>query len=232
MSELRARYDDPPAPLVAQLLPDCGVLVVDGHPSAGAGLGGLLRAAGLDVLGEAHDAGTAADIAGRCRPDVILMDLQLPGLPALDAVRLIGAASPRSRIVVLSASADNGDGIDALAAGAYGCILRSDRVHQVVTAVRAAAQGESVLSPAIATDMVRRLALHVDAGPVVSELTRPELDVLTLVARGWDNARIAGALYLSRGTVKNHVSSILAKLEVENRIQAAVIAVQRHLIEI
>jgi DNA-binding NarL/FixJ family response regulator len=207
------------------------VLVVDGQPLSRIGLSSVIRGAGLDVVGEVGDAVAAAAIGRRLAPDVALMDLDLPGTSGIEAIRLVSASSPPSRIVAII-TAEHEDVFTALAAGACGCILKYSPTHEVVTAIRAAARGESVLSPPIVRRLVYRLRLQSDDASIHQGALSPrEIEVLDLLARGWDNARIAAALYLSVGTVKHHISNILSKLGVENRIQAAVRAVQDGLLD-
>jgi DNA-binding NarL/FixJ family response regulator len=165
------------------------------------------------------------------RADVVVVALDgADGSGAAD-VGLVRAAMPRARAVVIVDGPDDASVIGALLAGACGAILRQDATHEIVPAIRAAAEGESALSPAIASRLVRRLRLHERAHPGPSALTPRELDVLALLARGWDNPRIAGALHVGRGTVKHHISTILDKLGVDNRIQAAVEAVRLGLVD-
>jgi DNA-binding NarL/FixJ family response regulator len=205
---------------------DIRVLVIDGQPLSRIGLTSLVRSAGLDVVGEAGDAAAGAALGRRLTPDVALMDLELLGLPGMEAVQLMAASSPWSRIVTIIAHEHN-DVILTLAAGALGCILRDNTTREVVGAIRAAARGQPSLSPSIVGGLARGLRLRTgDASRHLAALSPREIEVLALLARGWDNARIAAALYVSVGTVKHHVSNILNKLEVENRIQAAVKAVQ------
>jgi len=206
------------------------VLVVDERPLVRTGVSGLVRGAGIDVVGEAPGplaAVTAVTAAGDLHPDVILMHLKSPGMPAADAVRLVIREAPGAKIVVVTAPSDP-ELLGALAAGAWGALVDEAPADEIVAAIRAAAEGDAVFSPAIATALMRRLRLLGDAR--VPELSGRELEVLELVARGWENARIAETLYLSIGTVKHHISSILAKLDAENRTQAAVRAVQYGLI--
>jgi DNA-binding NarL/FixJ family response regulator len=202
------------------------VLVVDGYPFSRLGLSSLLRSAGLDVVGEARDAMTAAAIGLRLSPDVALMDLELLGTSGVEAVRLMSASAPVARVVAIIGS-DEPDVMAMLAGGACGCILRDSPTVDVVTAIHAAARGESALSPPLASRLVYQLRAQSMHAPLRAPALSPrESEVLDLLARGWDNAKIGAALYLSLGTVKHHISNILRKLGVENRIQAAVRAVQ------
>jgi DNA-binding NarL/FixJ family response regulator len=206
------------------------VLVVDEHPVSRAGLSSLLRAAGLAVVGEAHGAEPGAAMVQRVRPDVIIVDLGVPGPSGLDAIRRIVSSAPRSGVVVL-VDDDEFDVLRALAAGVCGCILKDTPVPGILAAIRAAARGNSVVSPRIASKLVRQMEQPAAGASPSVELSPREREVLALLARGWDNARIAAALYVSRATVKHHISSILKKLRVDNRIQAAVHAVQQGLLD-
>jgi DNA-binding NarL/FixJ family response regulator len=210
---------------------DIRVLVVDGQPLSRSGLSRLMRDEGLDVVGEAGDAVTAAAMAQRLRPDVSLMDLALLGMYGVDAVRLMLSTCPSSRIVTIVAAAHQ-EAVSILAAGALGCILKGGTTRELVGAISAAAMGEFAISPTIVRKLVARLQVQSgDASRHPPALSPREVEVLDLLARGWDNARIATALYLSVGTVKHHISNILSKLGVENRIQAAVIAVRSGLLD-
>jgi DNA-binding NarL/FixJ family response regulator len=155
------------------------------------------------------------------------MSLKVTGMAGADAVRLMAGESLGARVIVLAAP-DDSQLLGALAAGAFGALVEDAPAHEIVAAIRAAAEGDSVFSPPIARGVMRHLRLVGGGRP--PHLTARELEVLDLLARGWDNAQIAAALYLSLGTVKHHISSILTKLDVENRIQAAVRAVQLGLI--
>ncbi len=206
------------------------VLVVDGRTFSRIGLTSLLRSAGFAVVGEAGDAKTAAAIGRRVSPDVALMDVDLLGTSGAEAVRLMRVSSPRSRVVAIVA-AEHDDVVSTLAVGACGCIVRDSSIHDLAVAIRATARGESVVSPPLMSRLVDRLWQepgHARHG--VPDLSPREIEVLDLLARGWDNARIAATLYVSLGTVKHHISSILSKLGVDNRIQAAVRAVQEGLL--
>jgi DNA-binding NarL/FixJ family response regulator len=203
------------------------VLVVEERPLVRIGVAGLLRAAGIDVVGEVPGPQAARTAARDVHPNVILMSLHVSGMASAEAVRLVVSGSLGARVVVLARPAD-GQLLCALAAGACGALVDDAPAHEIVAGVRAAAEGDSVFSPSIARRLMRQLRLLGDVP--VPLLTARELEVLELLARGWDNARIAAALYLSLGTGKHHISSILTKLEVDNRIQAAVRAVQLGLI--
>jgi DNA-binding NarL/FixJ family response regulator len=151
------------------------------------------------------------------------MDLSMPGMSGIEAIERIASIAPRVRVLVLTILADESDVLNALLAGACGYLLKDATTEEIVTGIQAAAQGDSKISPRIASKLVRHLRERpAPAADISGELTKRELEVLELLARGLDNASIASELYISQNTVKNHVTSILSKLQVENRIQAAV----------
>ena len=203
------------------------VLVVDERPLVRIGVSGLLRSAGIDVVGEVSGPQAAVTAARAMSPDVVLMHLGAAEMTGADAVRLV-ARELRGVHVIVLAAVDDSHLLGALAAGACGALVEDAPSHEMVAAIRAAAEGDSVFSPPIARALMRQLRLLDDVR--LPQLTAREVEVLELLARGWDNTRIAEALYLSVGTVKHHISSILVKLDVDNRIQAAVRAVQQGLI--
>jgi DNA-binding NarL/FixJ family response regulator len=216
-----ARVLEPPASTRAR------VLVVGPSRVSSAGLSSLLREDGLGVVGEAPAIERAAAMARRLRPDVVLVDLDQAGPMALTAIRQIATSAPRARLVVLFADGEL-DLVGALEAGAYACVLKDTPMHEILEATRAAAAGEVVVSPPFVRTIVSQIG---SPQPDTAELTPRELEVLELLARGWDNRRIAADLYMSRATAKRHISSILHKLRVENRIQAAVRAVKEGLLD-
>jgi DNA-binding NarL/FixJ family response regulator len=207
---------------------DLKVIVVDDHELFRRGLIGLLEERGIQVFGQATLAADAIRQATEMGPGVVLMDLGLPGMSGIEATQRLTAVAPFARVLVLTAASDDQHVMDALLAGACGYLLKDSSVEQIIEGIRSAERGESSISPSIASRLIRRLREpdeieQVTDGP---ELTPRELEVLELVARGLDNSEIAQALFLSQHTIKNHVSSILIKLQVENRIQAAVRAVR------
>jgi DNA-binding NarL/FixJ family response regulator len=203
------------------------VVVVDQRPLVRMGVSALLRGAGIDVVAEATGPRAAIAAARDVHPDVVLMSLAITGMAGADAVRLVTAEWGGAHVLLLAAT-DDSELLYAVAAGACGALVADAPAQEIVAAIRAAAEGDSFFSPPIAGELMRRLGLLGDGG--APEMTARELEVLELLARGWDNARIAAALYLSRGTIKHHISTILTKLDVENRIQAAVRASQHGLI--
>ena len=211
---------------------DLKVIVVDDHELFRRGVTGLLQERGINVVGEAGLAADAIRQAAEIGPCVVLMDLSLPGMSGIEATQRLTAAAPLARVLVLTVFVDDQHIIDALLAGACGYVLKDAPIEQIVEGIRAAARGEALISPRIASRLVRRLREpdEVELSVTGDALTPRELEVLELLARGLDNSQIAGALYLSQHTVKNHVSAILMKLQVENRIQAAVRAVRGGLV--
>lgn len=208
------------------------VVVVDDHDLFRGGMVQLLREHGLDVVGEAALAAPAIELACELGPDVVLIDLNMPGISGIEATQRLHAAAPLVRVLVLTVVADERAVTEALLAGASGYLLKDAPIAQIVEGIRATSRGESLISPRIASHLVRRIrqppSIQVDTD--AADLTPREMEILELIARGMDNPEIAQTLFLSQHTVKNHVSSILVKLQVQNRIQAAVRAVRRGLV--
>ena len=204
------------------------VLVVDDQELFRNGIIQLLEERGIRVIGDAGLAAEAIRQASELHPDVVLMDLNMPGMSGIEATQRLTAAAPTTRVLVLTVAADERHVMDALLAGACGYLLKEMSIAQIVEGIRAAARGESMISPRIASGLIRRLREPSEIEPDLTraELTAREHEVVELLTRGMANPEIAEALYLSEHTVKNYVSSILAKLQVENRIQAAVHAVR------
>jgi DNA-binding NarL/FixJ family response regulator len=207
------------------------VVTVDDHRLFRSGLGEILAEHGIQVVGEAATGEEAVKVVDETAPDVVVMDLNMPGMSGIDATRLIRDRKPSSRVIVLTISANANDVVEAVLAGAAGYMLKDASLREIADGVVEVAAGGSLLSPAIAAGLLD----HVRTGrrmPVdrQGELTDRELEVLALMADGKSNQRIAEELFISIDTVKNHVSSVLSKLEVENRIQAAVEAMRRRLI--
>lgn len=207
-----------------------GVLVADDHDLFRVGLASALSTyRDIEVLAQASGGRMAVRLAAELRPDVILMDLRMPDLDGLAATREIVKADPTALVVALTVAAAEADVAGAITAGASGYVLKDAPIDEVVTAIRAAVSGTAWLSPRAAAAVLDRMRrTHVEAQPASEfpkeELSPRERQVLELVARGLDNNEIAAELFISPRTAKNHVSSILAKLGVTNRIQAAVYA--------
>lgn len=201
--------------------------MVDDHALFLSGLVRLLTERGVTVVGTARRGEEALDVVGRLRPDVVLMDLSLPGMSGVEATRRLTRAHPGVCVVVLTVMADEGMLMEAIQAGAVGYVLKDAPVDDIVAGVQAATSGGSLVAPELAGMLLRRIrrGRSEPAGPR-PRLTDREREVLELVVEGYDNAEIAKTLYISQNTVKNHVASILFKLEVDNRVQAAVRAVR------
>ena len=209
---------------------DVRVVVVDDHDLFRTGLKNLLEEQGVNVVGEAPNGQTAIRLVSDLAPDVVVMDLNMPGLTGVETTRQLGGIAPLTRVVVLTISADDDDVMDAVLAGACGYLLKDSSIQDLITGIRAAAAGESLISPQIASKVLQRLrsqSSNEDAAATIrAELSDREIEVLKLIANGKDNAQIARELFISPKTVKNHISNILMKLQIDNRIQAAVYAVR------
>ena len=211
-------------------LGDIRVVIVDDHDLFRTGLKNLLEEQGVQVIGEAANGRDALRLVSELAPDVVIMDLNMPGISGVDTTRQLAAVAPLARVVVLTISADDDDVMNAVVAGACGYLLKDSSIQDLVAGIIAAAAGESLISPQIASKVLQRLrsqTSHVDAAETIrAELSDREIEVLKLIANGKDNAQIAGELFISPKTVKNHISNILMKLQIDNRIQAAVYAVR------
>jgi DNA-binding NarL/FixJ family response regulator len=207
------------------------VLLVDDHDLFRTGLRNLLEEqGGLKVLAEAANGADAVRLVRELAPDVVVMDLNMPEMSGVEATRHIATLSPLTRVIVLTISDDDADVLDAIVAGACGYLLKDASIHDVVTGIRSAAVGASLISPTIAAKVLQRVRASTSdtdmAESIRTELSDRELEVLKLIASGKDNAQIAADLVISPKTVKNHISNILMKLQLHNRIQAAVYAVR------
>ena len=200
------------------------ILIVDDHTLVRKGLRALLETEpGLVVAGEAEDGREAIRLAGELRPDVILMDLVMPGLDGLEALRRLAALG--FKVLVLTSYATDEKVFPALAAGAQGYLLKNSDPNELLAAIKRVAGGESWLDPAIARRVLNELSRPEPREPV-EPLTEREREVLGLIARGLSNREIASALCISEATVRTHVSSILAKLHLSSRTQAALYALR------
>jgi DNA-binding NarL/FixJ family response regulator len=208
------------------------VVIADDHPFYRQGLAKLLTESGLDVVGEAADGVAAIEAVEQTAPDVVVMDLNMPGLSGVEATRQLSERIPSSRVLVLSVSAEEADVTDAILAGANGYVLKDAPVQEVVAGIRAAASGESLISPRIASTLLRKIReqAETESYPPPVALSERELEVLKLVANGKANKEIGEALFIGPSTVRNHISSILIKLQVDNRVQAAVRAVRDRMV--
>jgi DNA-binding NarL/FixJ family response regulator len=206
------------------------VLLVDDHDLFRTGLRNLLEQEGVAVVGEAAAGDDALRFVRELQPDVVVMDLNMPGMTGVEATKKIISFAPLTRVVVLTISDQDGDVMDAIFAGACGYLLKDASIEDVMKGIQAAAIGESLISPTIAgkvLERVRATSASPDAAETIrAELSDREVEVLKLIANGKDNSEIAGDLHISPKTVKNHISNILMKLQIANRIQAAVYAVR------
>jgi DNA-binding NarL/FixJ family response regulator len=210
------------------------VLIVDDHAVVREGLRTFLELQdGIEVAGEAADGNEALELAAKLQPDVILMDLVMPRLDGVSAMRAVRERSPRSRVIVLTSFLDDERLLPAVEAGADGYLLKDVEPAELARAIRSAQAGEAMIAPTVAGRLLRTLSeprspqpQPVDAG----RLTRREHEVLELIAAGRSNKRIAFELGISEKTVKTHVGHVLAKLGVADRTQAALLAVQSGLV--
>jgi DNA-binding NarL/FixJ family response regulator len=202
------------------------VLVVDDHPVVRGGLVGWLAAQeDLDVVGEAGDGQEALAMVAALSPDVVLMDLRMPRMDGVTAIERLAVSHPAVRVLVLTTYDTDADIVRAVAAGATGYLLKDAPLPQLADAVRAAARGETVLAPPVAARLVSRMR-----APAAEEPTARELEVLGGVARGLTNADIGRELFIGEATVKTHLLRVFAKLGVDDRTRAVMVAVERGLL--
>jgi DNA-binding NarL/FixJ family response regulator len=199
------------------------VVIADDHPVYRQGLARLLKSSGIDVVGEASNGLAAIELVEKTAPDVAIIDLNMPGLSGVEVARRLVERSPSSRVLIVSVSAQEDDVTEALLAGASGYVLKDAPVEEVIAGIHAAAAGESLLSPRIAATLLDRIHRrgHVKGDESPLPLSDREMQVLGLVAQGRAHKEIGEALFIGAGTVTRHISSLLMKLQVENRIQAA-----------
>ena len=206
------------------------MLLVDDHDLFRTGLRNLLEERGVQVSGEAGAGEDAVRQVRELAPDVVVMDLHMPGMSGVEAIRQIAGIAPLTRVLVLTISDQDDDVLDAILAGACGYLLKDASIDELIRGIVSAAVGESLVSPAIAGKVLQQIRARSvspeTAQSIRAELSEREIDVLKLIANGKDNAMIAADLHISPKTVKNHISNILMKLQIENRIQAAVYAVR------
>ena len=211
------------------------VLVVDDDDLFRDGLGELLAANDIDVVGQCASGREAIAQAAALRPDVVLMDLQMPQVSGIEATHGIVEAFPPARVLMFTISGLERDVLDAMLAGACGYLVKGTAPEGLVAGIRAAAAGDALLSPGIARKLLGRARDSMNgAEPSVpsptSTLSERELEVLKLLARGKPNAEIARELYLSPHTVRNHISNILSKLQIANRTEATALAIRSGLV--
>ncbi|MEU2598768.1 response regulator transcription factor [Streptomyces hirsutus] len=203
--------------------PTVSVLIVDDHPVVRDGLRGMFEAApGFRVLGEAANGVEALERAAALDPDVVLMDLRMPGSSGVDAIRELARRGARAEVLVLTTYDTDSDTLPAIEAGATGYLLKDAPREELFAAVRAAAEGRTVLSPAVASRLVSAVR-----APAAEPLSAREREVLALVARGTSNREIARELFISEATVKTHLTHLYAKLGVRDRAAAVAVAYER-----
>ena len=212
-----------------------GVFIVDDHSFFRAGLRSVLTEHGYTIVGDAPSGEAALALIERRNPDIVVMDLAMPGMSGAEATREIRRRFPHVAVLVMTVSAGEAEVLEALEAGAAGYLLKDSQPDEIVRAVEAAVSGDAPLSPRVARLVVQRARMMPGGGAeaaalAAEELTDREREVLRLLAEGLDNREIAEALFLSPTTVKRHVSSIVTKLGVSNRVQAAIWAVRSGLI--
>jgi DNA-binding NarL/FixJ family response regulator len=219
-----------PDPAPARSAETIRVLLVDDHDLFRTGLRNLLEEQTVQVVGEAADGAQAIRLVRELAPDVVVMDLNMPGMTGVEATRQVTSLAPLTRVVVLTISDQDEDVMNAILAGACGYLMKDSSIQDLMQGIRAAAVGESLISPHIAAKVLQRMRAtgtsEQDAATIRAELSDREIEVLKLIANGKDNAQIAAELHISPKTVKNHISNILMKLQIDNRIQAAVYAVR------
>lgn len=185
----------------------------------------------FQVVGAAADGAEAIELAAQKQPDLILMDLKMPGTNGIEATRQIHTRFPHIKILVLTTYDDDEWVFDAIRAGASGYLLKDTSRQKIIEAIRGTLDGKAFIDPNVAGKLMNQVASQQKqpTSILAEKLTDRELDVLRLIAKGFNNSDIAGQLHLSEGTVRNHVSAILEKLGVSDRTQAAVIAIQHGL---
>ncbi|MGC9398429.1 MAG: response regulator [Anaerolineae bacterium] len=211
------------------------VVIVDDHPVVREGLCAVLEtAADVTVAATGSDGTDALRLVTRHRPDVLVLDVNLPDLSGVEVTRRLRAEANGPAVLILTVHDDRQTVFDLLESGADGYVLKDEAPEMLVKAVRAAARGESWLSPAVASQLVHRVARREPASsdPLPVPLTPREMEVLCLLAQGLDNAAIAERLVVTKRTIQNHVSTIYGKLGVDSRTQAALYAIRRGLVDV
>ena len=208
------------------------VLLVDDHAVVRQGLRAFLQLQpDIEVVGEAGGGGAAIASAVATRPDIVLMDLVMPEGDGVDAIRALAGAAPQARVLVLSSFVDDARVFAAMQAGAAGYLLKDVEPDQLADAIREVHRGRPALHPDVAMRLVRRVADPSAGSALIEPLTGREREVLRLVVEGFANKQIARRLLITEKTVKTHVSNVLQKLGVEDRTQAAVLAIRQGLVQ-
>jgi DNA-binding NarL/FixJ family response regulator len=213
------------------------VVIVDDHPIVRAGMRAILSAAeDVSIVGEGCTGMEALRLVELHQPDVLVLDVNLPDINGLEATRRLRQQGVKTAILILTVQADNQTVFGLLESGAIGYVLKDEALETLLSAVRAAARGESWLSPAVASQVVRRAMQPASAqpkpSPQIDPLTPREIEVLRLLAQGLDNTSIARRLVVTTRTVQNHVSNIYSKLGTASRTEAVLYAIRNGLVEI
>lgn len=210
------------------------VLIADDQPVVRSGLRMIFDGEeDISIVGEACDGAEAVEAARHTQPDVVLMDIRMPGMDGIEATRRLSAEGDHLRVVILTAYDPDQYVFESLAAGASGFLLKSDSPGRLIAAVRAVHAGESLFTPTVTRRLIERYVAAPPPGKATdppSNLTARETDVLGLIAQGLSNSEIGARLFIGEGTVKTHVARILAKLGVRDRIQAVVFAYETGLV--
>lgn len=218
---------------MSETSPPIRVMVVDDHPIWRDSVARDLTEAGLEVVAAIGEGAQAVRVAAAVRPDVVVLDLQLPDLSGVEVIRGLLVQQARTRVLVLSASGEHRDVLETVKAGAAGYLTKSAKKDELIDAVRRTAEGEAVFTAGLAGLVLgefRRLATApADAGPDTPRLTERETEILRLVATGLSYRQIAERLVLSHRTVQNHVQNTLNKLQLHNRVELARYAIERGL---
>ncbi|HVM40254.1 MAG TPA: response regulator transcription factor [Acidimicrobiia bacterium] len=230
-------HENEPTPARSGVESEIRVLVADDHALFRRGLNMILESeGGIQVIAEAEDGQEAVNKALDLAPDVVLMDVRMPRLSGIEAASRIREGVPSCKILMLTVSDEEEDLYEAVKAGANGYLLKEISIEEVADAIRAVTQGQSLISPSMASKLLEEfntLSKQADdrSSPHAPRLTDRELEVLQLVAQGLSNKRIAEKLYISENTVKNHVRNMLEKLHVHSRMEAVLYAMRENLID-
>lgn len=209
------------------------VLLIDDHRVVRQGLRDFLELQDdIDIVGEAGSGEEGVQLARELLPDVVLMDLVMPGIDGVETTRRLKAVSPSARVIVLTSFTDDDKVFPAIKAGAISYLLKDVSPEELAHAIRAAQRNEAVLHPEVAAKLMQEFSAPQSNEAPVEQLTEREMDVLRLIARGKSNKEIADALVISEKTVKTHVSNILSKLHLADRTQAAIYALRQRLVPI
>ncbi len=204
------------------------LVIVDDHPVVRDGLRGMLESQpDFEVVGEASDGEAAVRITETLKPEIVLMDLRMPEMDGVTALREIKASNPQVQVLVLTTYDSDADILPAIEAGASGYLLKDSSREELYTAIRATARGETVLAPAVAARLVGRMR-----APAEEQLSSRELEVLQLVAEGDSNSEIASRLHISQATVKSHLIHIFGKLGVSDRTAPVMVALRRGILRL